>query len=173
MAAVRASLLWHNDGEQLPNPFRKHEGSGQVHWGRLVWSFVAPLIVAALAALLLAECALRVGGRLVETGRWHPVIGQNFVVLVVPIVLVVMMLGSTVLTGLLTQIEREEEREWWARAGGLLFSCLLCWLALNSVAFFAKDWLHFMSASILGAAGLGAGYIGRAAYDFREVPEQA
>ena len=163
MAAVRASLLWHNDGEQLPNPFRKHEGSGQVHWGRLVWSFVAPLIVAALAALLLAECALRVGGRLVETGRWHPVIGQNFVVLVVPIVLVVMMLGSTVLTGLLTQIEREEEREWWARAGGLLFSCLLCWLALNSVAFFAKDWLHFMSASILGAAGLGAGYIGSAA----------
>jgi hypothetical protein len=74
-----------------------------------------------------------------------------------------MMLGSTVLTGLLTQIEREEEREWWARAGGLLFACLLCWLALNSVAFFAKDWLHFMSASILGAAGLGAGYIGSAA----------
>ena len=163
MAAVRASLLWHDDSEQLPNPFRKHDGSGQVHWGRLVWSFVAPLIVAALAALLLAECALRVGDRLVETGRWHPVIGQNFVVLVVPIVLVVMMLGSTVLTGLLTQIEREEEREWWARAGGLLFSCLLCWLALNSVAFFAMHWLHFMSASILGALGLGAGYIGSAA----------
>jgi Patatin-like phospholipase len=163
MAAVRASLLWQDDGGQLPNPFRKHDGSGQVDWGRLVWSFVAPIIVAALAALMLAECALRVGSRLVQKGQWHPVIGENFVVLVVPIVLVVMMLASTLLSGLLTHIEREEEREWWARAGGLLFACMLCWLALNSVAFFAKDWLHFMSGSILGAVGLGAGYIGSAA----------
>ena len=163
MAAVRASLLWQDDAGQLPNPFRKHDGSGQVDWGRLAWSFVAPVIVGALAALLLAACALRVGGRLVQQGKWHPVIGQNFVVLVVPIVLVVMMLASTLLSGLLTHIEREEEREWWARAGGLLFACVLCWLALNSVAFFAKDWLHLMSASILGAVGLGAGYIGSAA----------
>src|ERR1019366_7056803 len=57
MAAVRASLLWQNDGGHLPNPFRRHDGSGKVAWGRLLWSFVAPLIVAALAALLLAECA--------------------------------------------------------------------------------------------------------------------
>ena len=58
-------------------------------------------------------------------------ISHKFVVLVIPIVLAVMMLASTMLTGLLTHIEREEEREWWARAGGLLFSCLLCWLALQ------------------------------------------
>jgi hypothetical protein len=163
MAVVRVCLLWPSDSEQRPNPFRKHDGSEQVAWGRLVWSFVAPLIVAALAALSLAECALRVGNRLVKPGPWHPVIGQDFVVLVVPIVVVVMMLASTLLTGLLTHIEREEEREWWARAGGLLFSCLLCWLALNSIAFFAADWLHFMGASILAALGLGAGYIGSAA----------
>src|ERR1035438_2083609 len=74
-----------------------------------------------------------------------------------------MMLGSSVLTGLLSRIEREEEREWWSRAGGLLFACVLCWVALNSIAFFGQDWLHLMSASILGAVGLGAGYIGSVA----------
>ena len=101
--------------------------------------------MAALAALLLAECALRLGPRLMEVSRWHLVIGHKFVVLVIPIVLGVMMLASTLLTGLLTHIEREEEREWWARAGGLLFSCLLCWLALNCIAFFATDWLRFIA----------------------------
>ena len=163
MAAVRAWLLWQNDGEQVPNPFRRADGSGQVDWGRLAWSFVAPLFVAALAALLLAECALTMGSRLVEPGRWHAVIGPSFLVLVVPIVLGVLMLGSSVLTGLLSRIEREEEREWWSRAGGLLISCVLWWVALNSIAFFGQDWLHLMSASILGAVGLGAGYIGSVA----------
>jgi hypothetical protein len=81
----------------------------------------------------------------------------------VPIVLGVMMLGSSVLTGLLSRIEREEEREWWSRAGGLLLACVLWWVALNSIAFFGQDWLHLMSASILGAVGLGAGYIGSVA----------
>jgi hypothetical protein len=163
MSLVRLRVLWQSDGKQRPTVFHKHDGSGRLVWGRLAWSFVAPLLVAALAALLLAECALHVGSRLMEVNPWHLVIGHKFVILMIPIVLVVMMLGSTMLTGLLTHIEREEEREWWARAGGLLFSCLLCWLALTCIAFFAADTLQFMRASILGAVGLGAGYIGSAA----------
>jgi len=163
MSLVRLRLLWQSDGKQSPTVFHKHDGSGRLAWGRLAWSFVAPLLVAALAAFLLAECALHVASRWVEVNHWHLVIGRKFVVLVIPIVLGVMMLASTLLTGLLTHIEREEEREWWARAGGLLFSCLLCWMALNCVAFFAAEWLHFMHASILGVVGLGAGYVGSAA----------
>jgi hypothetical protein len=163
MSLVRLRLLWQSDGKKRPTVFHKHDGSGRLAWGRLLWSFVAPLLVAALAAFLLAECALNLGSRLMEVSPWHLVISRRFVLLVVPIVLVVMMLASTLLTGLLTHIEREEEREWWARAGGLLFSCLLCWLALNGIAFYAANWLHFMRASILGAVGIGAGYIGSAA----------
>jgi len=163
MSLVRLRQLWQSDGKQQPTVFHKHDGSGRLAWGRLVWSFVAPLLVAVLAALLLAGSALRLGPRLMEVNRWHLVIGHKFVVAVIPIVLGVMMLASTLLTGLLTHIEQEEEREWWARAGGLLFSCLLGWLALNCIAFFAADWLRFLLASILGAVGLGAGYIGSAA----------
>jgi len=128
-----------------------------------MWSFVAPLLVAALAAWLLAECELHLAVRWLDVSRWHFVLSRRFVVLAVPIVLGVLMVASTVLTGLLTNIEREEEREWWARAGGLLISCLLCWLALNGIAFFGADFLQSMRAPILGALGLGAGYIGSAA----------
>ena len=163
MSLVRLRILWQGDGKESPTTFHKHDGSGRLAWGRLIWSFVAPLIVAAPAAWLLAECASHVGSRLMEANQWHPVIGPRFVVLVIPIVLAVMMLASTLLTGLLTEIEREQEREWWARAGGMLFACLLCWLALNGVALFAHVWLHFLGTSILGAVGLGAGYIGSAA----------
>src|SRR5208283_4859092 len=125
MSLVRLRLLWQSNGRQWPTVFHKHDGSGRIAWSRIAWSFAAPLLVAALAAWLLAECALHVGGRLMEVNRWHLVIGHKFVVLVIPLVLGVMMLASTLLTGLLTDIEREEEREWWARAGGLVFSCLL------------------------------------------------
>ncbi len=163
MSLVRLRLLWQSNGRQWPTVFHKHDGSGRIAWSRIAWSFAAPLLVAALAAWLLAECALHVGGRLMEVNRWHLVIGHKFVVLVIPLVLGVMMLASTLLTGLLTDIEREEEREWWARAGGLVFSCLLVWLALNSVAFFAADWIHALNAWILGVVGLGAGYVGSAA----------
>jgi len=162
MSLVRLRQLWQSDGTNSTT-FHKHDGTGRLAWGRVVWSFVAPLLVAAIASFLLSGCALRLGPQLMEVNRWHLVIGHKFVVLVIPIVLGVMMLSSTLLTGLLTQIEREEEREWWARAGGLLFSCLLYWLALNCIAFFAADWLRFMHASILGAVGVGAGYIGSAA----------
>lgn len=162
MSLVRLRLLWQGDGTN-PTIFHKHDGTGRLAWGRVVWSFFAPLLVAALAAFLLSGCALLLGPRLMEVSRWHLVIGHKFVVLVIPIVLGVMMLASTLLTGLLTNIEQEEEREWWARAGGLLFASLLYWLALNCIAFFATDWLRFMHASILGAVGVGAGYIGSAA----------
>ncbi len=163
MSLARLRLLWQSDGKQRPTAFHKHDGSGQLAWDRLIWSFVAPLLVAAPAALLLAKCALYLGPRLMEVNRWHLVMGHEFVVLVVPIVVGVMMLASTLLTGLLTHIEQEEEREWWARAGGLLFSCLLCWAALNYIAFFATDLLQSIRAPILGAVGLLAGYVGSAA----------
>jgi len=166
MSLVRLRQLWPSAGDHSPTVFHKHDRSGRLAWGRIIWSFFAPLLVAALAAWLLAECALYVGPRFIKVNRWSiVVIGHEYVVLVVPIVLVVMMLASTLLSGLLTDIEREEEREWWARAGGLLFSCLLGWLALNSIALFAADWLHFAHATILGVVGLGAtaGYIGSAA----------
>jgi hypothetical protein len=162
MSLVRLRLLWKSDDEH-PTPFHHHDGSGRLAWGRVVWSFIAPVLVAALAAWLLAECGLHVGERLLLASKWHLVLSHKFMVLAIPIVIAVMMLSSTLLTGLLTHIEQEEEREWWARAGGLLVSCLLIWVGLNCVAFYAAVSIHHMYGLILGVVGLGAGYIGSAA----------
>jgi hypothetical protein len=162
VSLVRLRLLWQSD-DANPTPFHHHDESGRLAWSRLIWSFIAPLLVAMLGAWLLAECGLHVGRQLLVVGKWHLVLSHKFMVLAIPIVLCVMMLSSTLLTGLLTHIEQEEEREWWARAGGLLFSCLLVWLALNCIAFYAASSLELVYGSILGAVGLGAGYIGSAA----------
>jgi hypothetical protein len=163
MSVVRLRLLWQSDGKAQPTVFHKHDGSGRLAWGRLFWSFVAPLLVAALAAFLLAECALNLGSRLMEASSWHFVISHWFVVLMVPIVLGVMMQAWTLVIGLLTDIAGEEERQLWARVRSLLFPFLLGWVALSCLVFFVTDWLRFMSTSILVAMGLGAGYIGSAA----------
>jgi hypothetical protein len=165
MSLVRLRQLWQSEGNNV-TIFRKHDGTERLAWSRIIWSFVAPVLVAALAAWLLAECALYVGPRFIKVNQWHiVVIGHAYVALAVPIVLGVVMLASTLLSGLLSDIEREEEREWWARAGGLLFSCLLGWLALNFIALFAADWLHLAHATLPGIIGVGAGagYIGSAA----------
>ena len=44
-----------------------------------------------------------------------------FVVLGVPAILVVLMLAASFLSGLLSQVEQEQELEWWARGGAV------CW----------------------------------------------
>jgi hypothetical protein len=63
---------------------------------------------------------------------------------------------------LLSNIEQEEEREWWARAAGLLFACMLMWIGFLGVAFYADDVLRFIHVTALGAVGisLGSGYLG-------------
>ena len=68
--------------------------------------------------------------------------------------------ASSLLSGLLSNIESEEEREWWARAGGLLFACVLAWVAFNGIAYFADETLKFLWASLLAAIGVGSGYLG-------------
>ena len=162
MSLIRLRLLWQSDGKSEPTPFHKHDGSGKLAWPRLIGSLLAPFLVAGLASALLALCSLFLR-RVLFAGGYDPEFAsQSALVLSVPLVWIVLMLSSSFLSGLLSTIEQEEEREWWARAGGMLFGYLLLWIALNGVAFFADDVLHFIHATALGALGLGigSGYLG-------------
>ena len=53
MSVVRLRLL-----PQRQSPFPTHDGSGRMAWGRLAWSFIAPVLIAAQAAALLAFCSM-------------------------------------------------------------------------------------------------------------------
>lgn len=162
MALMRLRLLYQADGTTRSSPFHKHDGTGRLAWGRLGWSLIAPLLAAAFAAALLAACSMFLRNVMFAPGHDPEFATQGALVLSVPVIWLVLMLASSFLSGLLSNIEQEEEREWWARAGGLFFGYILLWTALNAVAFFADDVLHFVHATAYAALGLGvaSGYLG-------------
>ena len=157
---MRLRVLIGSDGKGLALAFHKHDGSGRIAWQRLIWSLIAPVLAAGLAALLLSISAFYLTKYLIVAQADHFQVTRRFVVLALPLVWIALTLASSLLSGLLSDIEREGEREWWARAGGLLFACIFAWVALNGVAYFASDTLKFLQASILAVFGLGAGYLG-------------
>ena len=162
MSIMRLRLLIGPTAESKPNPFRKHDGSGDLAWRRLLWSFVAPFLVAGLAALSLALCASFVRYHVFPLSKNPEDATQSVLVVTIPLIWIVLMIASTFLSGLLSNIEQEEEREWWGRAGGLLFVYLLLWVGFLGVAFFADNVLRFVHATALTAVGigLGSGYLG-------------
>jgi hypothetical protein len=160
ISLVRLRSLMGVGGKARPSPFRKHDGSGRIAWGRLTWSFIAPLFAAGLAAILLSIEAFYLSKYFVVARPGHFQVTRWYVLFVVPLVFSATMLASSLLSGLLSNIESEEEREWWGRAGGLLFACVLIWLGFNGIAYFSGQTLKLLHASILAAVGLGSGYVG-------------
>jgi hypothetical protein len=124
------------------DPFR--DSAGNRLWGKVVWSFAASAIVSGLMAMLLEVFTFTLGPKLYGDGD-HPSVAFN--ILALPIVMVLLMLGSGLLSGLLSGVEYEEEREWWARAGGVFLLFILAWIVAQSVSWY--------SAMIIG---LGQGF---------------
>lgn len=83
-----------------------------------------------------------------------------FTLFVVPVVLMILMLSTSMLSGLLSNIESEEEREWWSRSGGLLLAVMMGWSTLSVLSFFAPEVLKGAWAAGVAAVGIGAGSLG-------------
>jgi Patatin-like phospholipase len=168
-----------NDG-QNSTVFHEHDEACRLSWPQVIGSFFAPMVVAVLTAMLLAGLAIGVSHLLAVPGdlvkpnyslTWFPHLAppdpapqvmatKIFVVLGLPVILLVLMLSGVFLSGLLSQVEREQEREWWARGGALLTAVVVIWIGLNAVAFFAQDIVKFVSISVLAALGFCTGYVG-------------
>jgi hypothetical protein len=73
--------------------------------------------------------------------------------LALPSVCCVLLVGSALLSGLLSDYEQEEDREWWGRAGGLILALVLVWVAVHATIFYARHWWT-------GAVGLLLGLLG-------------
>ncbi len=173
MSLIRLRLVRIN-----PSPFRRHDGTGSLAWWRLLWSLLAPLLISALSAALLATASLflrrtlfpvhTANSPLDAMGPSMELATKAMLTLTIPVIWTVLMVAACFLSGLLSEIETEEEREWWGRAGGLLFGCTIMWVALNFVSLFAHDVFKFvygtgrLSLGLGATAGLGtaAGYLG-------------
>ena len=106
--------------------------------GRVLWSFCGPVLSGAAMALTLDLFAVYVIPLLSGDGSVSNYPKPLFNVLALPIVLFLLMLGSAVLSGLLSIVESEEEREWWARAGGVLSIVLLAWVCAEVVGWYSE-----------------------------------
>jgi hypothetical protein len=130
------------------DPFRN--SGGNLLWGKVAWSFAASAIVSWVIAMLLWAFTVTIGPKLYGDGD-DP--SAAFNILALPIVLVILMLGSGLLSGLLSGVEYEEEREWWGRAGGVFLLFLLVWIVAQSVSWY--------SAMIVGfGQGIGPAFWG-------------
>lgn len=128
---------------------------------RLVGSYVAPLVTGFVAMLLLWGAGEVFAHRLFKSGEMLSDTVKNVSVLtIVPTVIVVLTIASAILSGLLSNIEREEEREWWSRAGGLLMALVFGWLGLCAVTYFGREVLRGGMTAALAAVGLSTGYLG-------------
>ena len=134
--------------------------SAIVDWGKLIWALVAPFMTGVLIALALAACAKYIDTPYMfgKPGLYQ--VTRKFVWLCLPIIWTVMLMASSVLSGLVSAIEAEEEREWWSRATGLIIMFQIGLISLIGIAFYGGETLRAFVAVVLAALGLASGYVG-------------
>ena len=94
-----------------------------------------------------------------------------YVVFAVPAVLASFLMGMTLYAALASQVLDDEDREWFARAGGWISACALGWLALTAVSLLGPGlvtkvlWPHarLTMTSIGGLSGALTMWLGRSA----------
>jgi hypothetical protein len=110
--------------------------SGRLLWGRALWSVCAGPLAGAVVAFALELVAVHVAPVLAGHSDLN-IPSAGFNVFGLPVVLMVLMLGSALLSGMLSSVEEEEQREWWARAGGVFFIFILAWICAEAVSWYS------------------------------------
>jgi hypothetical protein len=109
---------------------------------------VAALAAAGMAAFLNSKVfpALHVDGRI-------------FVIFALPILTFAPLLTISLLSALLGNIETEEDREWWSRAGAMQLALITVWHLAHAIALYSHSTLQAVWCLIsgVGLGGLGSG----------------
>jgi hypothetical protein len=79
--------------------------------------------------------------------------GRSYVIFAVPLVLLAFLLTGTALNGLLSAFESEEDREWMARAGGMLMACIAIWIVMHGLVLSEAPILREASAIVAAVLG--------------------
>ncbi len=91
----------------------------------------------------------------------------RYICIAFPLTMAIFMLAGTLLVGLTSYITEDKDREWWARAGGLLLAVTLAWPLFAALVLYANgilDRLTMVAASALGGvSGWGAAKLGGSA----------
>jgi hypothetical protein len=81
-----------------------------------------------------------------------------YAVLAFPMLMAVFLFAGALLVGATSYVTEDEDREWWARAGGWYLVIALGWVAFAFIVLYATDALHWadlrLSAAFTAATGL-------------------
>lgn len=126
-------------------------------------SMAGPLtaIRAAIGGGLLGGALLGMAYFMVLTQRWSALIWAWqgwYAVLAAPILFGMLWVCVTVYAGIVSHWRSDEDREWWARAGGYWLIASIAWILLGLVVIHLPVWLLSISAlqSAPGSATFGA-----------------
>lgn len=88
-------------------------------------------------------------------GSWSVLCDQRlFMILAFPLFTLVPLLTISLFCGLLASFEREQDREWWARAGAIELAIIVAWVLMHAVSLYGADITWAINSAISGA-GLG------------------
>jgi len=121
-------------------------------------------VVAALAGWLLGLLRSDLLPRIYALHKpgWLPFPADGtslLVLLALPLVWTVLLVSSSLFSGLIGIYEMEDDREWWARAGGFMFLLMTGWISAEAVALYGNGAFHWVTTTLVGLAlgGLGSG----------------
>jgi hypothetical protein len=113
----------------------------------LVYRRPAPKIglIATAAAVLTGFAAGAVAYAVAHASHWTGVLDLGaaiaYTCLAFPALMGVFLLAGTLLVGATSYVTEDQDREWWARSGGLLLSITFAWLAFAALVLYGPDLL--------------------------------
>jgi hypothetical protein len=103
--------------------------------GRLLIEFASSLLAISCGAALLYWLSVRVAPTLLQNRDDL----RPFIILAIPLLFVLFMLTGTVMNGVKSNLETEEDREWWARSGAIITTFVLAWVVLTSIPLYSRE----------------------------------
>ena len=142
-----------------------------------LWEFVAAVATGAFGGLLIwwVFFTPHGSGILAQSGLPEP---EIYACLAVPLLLLLILVAETIFIGLVSKSSTDEDREWWARAGGLVLLAAVAWAVLNTTILFGPrvlpewsklfddwrgNWFQALFASFATLSGVLTILIGKSA----------
>lgn len=148
-----ALSFWISYRRRLKDSGTREKHSGRRKAGELIAVMASTVAVSAAAVGLLDLLAVRLLPQLTLQRGWCG--DQVMLIAALPSICLVLALGSSMLSGLLSDYEQEDDREWWARAGGLIISLVLAWIGVHAAVFYARTlWAAVVGLVLGGLASL-------------------
>jgi len=95
-----------------------------------------------------------------SAGAWNSEVEIRYTCLAFPLVMGVFLLAGTLLVGLTSYVTEDQDREWWARSGGLVLAIALAWPLFSAIVLYSPKLIPWLNMQLGTALTAGTGLAG-------------